>query len=47
MKIALIIIAIVLFVLQAAGLTFGQFHPGWLGLAFFAGELAVPPAANA
>jgi hypothetical protein len=44
MKIVLIVIAIVLFILQAASLHFGQFQPGWVGLAFLAGALLMPPA---
>ena len=48
MKLLLLIIAIILFVLQAAGLPqFGQFQPGWLGLAFGFGALAIPPSPSA
>ena len=43
MKIALLIVAVVLLVLQACGVTFGQFSPGWIGLAVLAGSFAVPP----
>ena len=42
MKIALLILAIVLFVLQGCGVPLGQFAPGWFGLAVGFGALAIP-----
>jgi len=41
MSLAFLVVAIILFVLQALGVGEPRFHLGWIGLAFFAGSFIV------
>jgi len=41
MSAAFLIIAVILFVVEGIGVKLGNVHPGWIGLAFFAGSFLV------